>query len=355
MIYNDKSSLWSYTELDRLGKRSSLVRNTFSGKLMVLCVTDSGSYETFRKIKNLDCPNLMKVFDVRVEGENCLSLCEYVGGVTLEEAVQLHYFDSEAQVAATVAQLCDGLSALHGACIIHRDINPTNIMIDQCFIVKIIDYDIIRSVKKDKGRDTQVMGTPGFAAPEQFGFSQTDARADIYSCGVLLNYILTGALPNERLYRGSLSPTIQRCIEMDADNRFNSAEELKKELIGNRRKPYNKAVKQHINYRKLPGFRGNNTALKVLTGTLIVLYFLLLYSNINLAILFPEHALHRHIFGIAFFGFFSAIPYICFGDLFGISRLISKKNPFLGKKVLKVIGFISLILGVVFVYISNSV
>ena len=67
--------------------------------------------------------------------------------------------------------------------------------------------------------DTCLMGTREYAAPEQYGFGQSDARTDIYALGVILNRLLTGDFPKNKLYEGRLKPVIQTCIQMDADAR----------------------------------------------------------------------------------------------------------------------------------------
>lgn len=74
--------------------------------------------------------------------------------------------------------------------------------------------------------DKIILGTAGYAAPEQFGFGQTDERSDIYAVGVLMNVLLVGQLPNIQRYSGMLQGVMERCLCMDASKRFQSAQEL---------------------------------------------------------------------------------------------------------------------------------
>lgn len=90
---------------------------------------------------------------------------------------------------------------MHKYSITHRDITPSNIIIGFDGVVKIIDFGISRLHKENAKHDTQVLGTEGYAAPEQFGFKQSDCKTDIYALGVLLNYMLTGHIPSEVMYR----------------------------------------------------------------------------------------------------------------------------------------------------------
>ena len=91
-----------------------------------------------------------------------------------------------------VKGVCNALFLLHRKNIVHRDVNPNNIIVSDSSVT-LIDFDISRSVKKDSPRDAFAFpGTAGYAAPEPFGFSQSDKRADIYALGVLANVMLTG-------------------------------------------------------------------------------------------------------------------------------------------------------------------
>ena len=88
------------------------------------------------------------------------------------------------------SEICEGISALHSVGIVHRDIKPSNIMLTDSGKIKIIDYDAARLKKPEADKDTTFIGTDGFAAPEQYGFMQTDERSDIYALGVTMKLLL---------------------------------------------------------------------------------------------------------------------------------------------------------------------
>ena len=94
----------------------------------------------------------------------------------------------------------------------------------------LIDFDASRIVKPERTADTVVLGTTGYAAPEQFGLSQTDGRADIYSLGVLLNVMLTGEHPSRKLAEGKAGRIVRRCTMMNPDQRCRSVLELREAL-----------------------------------------------------------------------------------------------------------------------------
>lgn len=353
MDIDSRINLWQYTELSQLGKRAVLIRNNIDGRLMVKCVCDKENFEIFSRLSRINRPNLMRVYDTVITDGECVSICEYIEGVTLEKYVESNRLFSEIEVRNITAQLCDGLDALHRCGIIHRDITPSNIMLSSDGIVKIIDYDIVRTVKRGQSADTQVLGTPGFAAPEQFGFSQTDSRADIYSCGVMMNYLLTGNLPNEKLYFGNLTPIIQKCVEMDCENRYHSALELKQVVLGSKFDKRNKTSKSYINYSRLPGFRGSGF-MKFLTVILMAAYTVFLVAYLNYTFNFlgtMYHPLKHILTGVDFLILLSALPYFTLGDVGGLSRFIVKGKPQTGRLVFRIIGYSSLFLGVVVFFV----
>ena len=103
-------------------------------------------------------------------------------------------------------------------------------MIDSNGNVKLIDFDAARLYKPYQSKDTQAIGTMGYAAPEQYGINQTDERTDIYAIGVLMNVMLTGKPPEIRLYNGRLKRVIVKCTQTIPDNRYQNVKELKRNL-----------------------------------------------------------------------------------------------------------------------------
>ena len=127
--------------------------------------------------------------------------------------------------------------AVHGSGIVHRDIKPDNIIICDDNNVKIIDFDISKIYKSNQRSDTQTLGTVGFAAPEQFGMQQSDARTDLYSLAVLLNVLLTGEHPSVKMCENKkILKVIKKCLSINPDDRYSTAEELYNVLNKIRRK-----------------------------------------------------------------------------------------------------------------------
>lgn len=173
-----------------------------------------------------------------VEYENDGMRCvvrEYVKGRTLLERLEESEM-TEAEALSVLFQLCDILAYLHNQSppVIHRDIKPQNIILSDGGTVKLIDFGIARVYDADAKKDTVFYGTQEFAPPEQYGFSQTDCRADLFSLGIVMGYMLTrqtdieaaaGGIRNGRLLR-----VYRKCTDFSPKRRYQSAGELKKAL-----------------------------------------------------------------------------------------------------------------------------
>jgi len=112
---------------------------------------------------------------------------------------------------------------------VHRDVKPENIILSGDRTV-LIDFDSARVNKPEAEGDTRVLGTIGYAAPEQFGLAQSDCRTDIYAVGVLLNVMLTGEHPSKKLAAGHLGHVVSRCTMMDPNKRYRDIPHLLSEL-----------------------------------------------------------------------------------------------------------------------------
>ena len=338
------NALWDNLYLTSLNASTAIVRNRHTGQLMLRRVGSAESFPVMHTLSTMRHPNLMEVYDVRFLNGKCVSLCEYINGMTLEKRVELRGLCQVTEATAILRQICDGLTALHLNGVIHRDVKPSNVMLTPDNRVKLIDYDISRLSKPMQSRDTTLMGTEGYAPPEQFGFGQTGAQADVYACGALLNYLLTGFLPNERLYQGALTSVILQCTEIDANKRFRSAEELKQVLLGRK-------INTRRGFRPLPGFRGRHVFPKILTVILMTLWSLLLLMYVTggraLYTDDPDYMRRQLCFGSVLLLFWSAIPYLLFGDIFRISEKISPNNPRNGLYVLRILGAASFVVGLV--------
>jgi len=178
----------------------------------------------YRKLMKLAHPLLPKVYyAAEDEGRTCV-IEQYVDGRNLQDVLDREGALPEAKVRSIGLQLCDALEFLHGQGIIHRDIKPSNVIIKEDGSLCLIDFGAARIIREGTEQDTRILGTPGFAPPEQYGFAATDYRSDFYALGMTLKALLGNG------YRGSLTEAIRRCVELDPERRVGSAKELRELL-----------------------------------------------------------------------------------------------------------------------------
>lgn len=177
-------------------------------------------HSVYSTLQGLTHPYLPKVYEAAVDGDTTTVIEEYIEGQTAGSAEL-----SEKQCRVVVKELCDVLVFLHRKGIIHRDIKPSNILLAKDGHIRLIDFDAARMPKEELEQDTMQLGTRGYAPPEQYGFAQTDERADIYALGVTVRQLL-GDRAGKRRYRRILS----KCTNLDPDRRYQSVSQVKKEF-----------------------------------------------------------------------------------------------------------------------------
>lgn len=156
---------------------------------------------------------------------------EFLNGKTLEEYVRLNGPISEDESRHILVELCRILVPLHQRGIIHRDIKPANIILTPNGSLYLIDFDAARRYSVAEESDTVLLGTKGYAAPEQYGYAQTDCRSDIYALGVTVNRLITGCTPSEKLASGPLGPILRKCTQLDPSDRYFNCGEILAALL----------------------------------------------------------------------------------------------------------------------------
>lgn len=217
---------------ERLLKRSlrgsvHLLRHEAGGQRFVLR-RFTGNAEVYRRLLHCTCRNLPAVYEVASQGEENLVLEEYIQGDNMGDLLQGALFTVE-ETRSVVDQVCRALWVLHDLAAVHRDVKPENIILRGSEAV-LIDFDAARLYKPEEDTDTQVLGTAGFAAPEQYGLSQTEQRTDIFAVGVLINVMLTGKHPSKKLAEGRMGRIVTRCTQVNPKKRYQSVLQLMEAL-----------------------------------------------------------------------------------------------------------------------------
>ena len=192
-------------------------------------------------LADCDCARLPQVEATYKTPDEFVVVYDFVPGDTLEALVKRDGRLDQAQAVSLVLDVCEAASALHARGIVHRDITPKNV-VASADGAHLIDLGIARLYAEGATRDTNALGTWGFAAPEQYGFKQTDARSDVYSIGCVLGYLLTGVMPDEDAYREALADEavvparlraiVDRATDMEPSARYQTAADLAAALRG---------------------------------------------------------------------------------------------------------------------------
>ena len=234
MTIEERYKLSCYEELVQFDEDKFiwLVRNNETGILYVKKKIHLYNKSVYRQLQESNIANVPEIMLCVEEDDQLIVIEEYIHGVSLEYMMEREGVFSEVRVVQILYELCDILSTLHLRYppIIHRDIKPSNIMISNDGVVKLIDFNAAKEFNHGQKEDTRLMGTRKFAAPEQYGFGQSDERTDIYALGVTMYYLLTGEFPESQTYHGKLLPVIQKCIHMDKEKRYQTVDEFAKAL-----------------------------------------------------------------------------------------------------------------------------
>lgn len=189
-------------------------------------------------MKRLDHPSLPRIVDIIDNDVTIYVVMDYIEGESLDKILNEYGVQPEELVIGWAKQLCDALGYLHSQKppIIYRDMKPANVMLKPEGNIKIIDFGIAREYKEQNLADTTVLGTKGYAPPEQYS-GQTDPRSDIFALGMTMHHLLTGVDPrngeayapvrqwNPELSEG-IEAIIDKCVEPVAENRYQSCADL---------------------------------------------------------------------------------------------------------------------------------
>lgn len=218
-----------YEEISQLNKahRVSIVRHRETGKICVkkiLSVYNPAVYAALFHHPVKQTPRIYALY----ENQGTLTVIEeYISGDSLEEILEICGPLPEQETIRIAIMLCRILEELHSFTppLIHRDIKPSNILVTEDGEIVLLDMNAAKFMNTDKAADTRLLGTPGFAAPEQFGFGSSTTATDLYAVGVLMDMLLGG-----RPATPGLQKIISKCRELDPARRYQSASDLVRDL-----------------------------------------------------------------------------------------------------------------------------
>lgn len=262
MNLEEESRLSFYRELTVLDEKKNivLVQDIRNSELCVKKTLDIYSHDVYEQLASIRIEGVPAVKECVADDGKLIVVEEYVQGRSLKQVLDEHGLLNAEQAYEIAVQLADVLVRLHQLepAIVHRDIKPSNIIIEKNGHVNLIDFNAARHVNADKNEDTRMLGTVYFAAPEQFGFGQSDERTDIYGLGATINYIMTGDKPGAGIAECRFSDILKKCLMVDAKDRYQSAAELRGVLD-----MLNNNAHTQDNGKDRTAFGGDNVALIV--------------------------------------------------------------------------------------------
>ena len=256
----DMQEHWTVYECLKESEDSStfLVKETATG---ILCVLKWGrnrqteflrnEMEIMKKMADRKLSGIPKVYRIFEENGEVYLVREYIEGMSLAQMVLQKGGISEAEICRISRKICQAAEQFQNPDepMIHRDIKPENIVVTPGGEVVFIDFGTMRSYKKDGSRDTFVVGTRGTAAPEQYGYTQTDQRTDVYAIGQTMLYMVSESYEMNQLSECAVSRRMKKIIEkacsFEPDKRYGDAAQLRRAVekcqANNRKKVYKKA------------------------------------------------------------------------------------------------------------------
>ena len=251
---------WTVYECLKESEDSStfLVKETVTG---ILCVLKWGrnrqaeflrnEMEIMEKMADRKLSGVPKAYRIFEENGEVYLVREYIEGMSLAQMVLQKGGISEAEICRISRKICQTAEQFQNPDepMIHRDIKPENIVVTPGGEVVFIDFGTMRSYKKDGSRDTFVVGTRGTAAPEQYGYTQTDQRTDVYAIGQTMLYMVSESYEMNQLSECAVSRRMKKIIEkacsFEPDKRYGDAAQLRRAVekcqANNRKKVYKKA------------------------------------------------------------------------------------------------------------------
>lgn len=201
-----------------------------TNKQLVLIKSEYRNDDVFRILRGIEENEyLPTIYEVASEDKYLYIIEEYIEGENLLNLIDKDTKFSESTIKSYLIDICNALEILHSNGIIHRDIKPENIIIKNNH-AHLIDLSIAKTISTINSNDTMNLGTIGYAAPEQFGLSQSQPTTDIYAFGVLANELILGVHPTIEIPKGKLGRIIKKCTSTQISKRYQTVEELKKAL-----------------------------------------------------------------------------------------------------------------------------
>ena len=242
-----------FTDIAPLNEKHGvfLVRDEEAGRMCVKKILKTYNMDVYERLQTSRVKGIPEIYHMQEDAVELTIYEEYISGETVDSMLKNKGAMPDSKVRDIAEKLCDILSRLHemDPPVIHRDIKPSNVMVTPAGDVRLIDLNAAKLENTEKDEDTVLLGTYGYAAPEQYGFGSSTIQTDIYAVGMLMNTMLLGEYSKDIVKDSILSGIIEKCVMMRPEDRYKSAAELRSSL--------NHPNRKTISFIP-PGFRTRN-------------------------------------------------------------------------------------------------
>lgn len=234
-----------------------IVQNSEDKHIYVKKILDVYNYNVYKYLHSHHVNGTPFIYELYQEENTLTVIEEYISGKTLEELLRQKHIFSIDEIKNIVWQLCNILNQLHNCkpAIIHRDLKPSNIILTDEGRVVLLDLNAAKHFSNNGNEDTTLLGTKGYAAPEQYGFGMSNPQTDIYALGMVINTLLHGDFSPIPYPNTELTPIVIKCLKLPSEKRYKSVNEIKKQLnvslVDSSKLSYNKMMLLPPGFRHL--------------------------------------------------------------------------------------------------------
>lgn len=346
MDYESRLRISYYQNVTELHREHGvyLVRHADTGRLYVRKMMSTFNIDVYHTLKNLNIPGIPRIEEMYEEDGTLTVIEEYIEGMNLQQMMDSNYAFSRETILYYITELVSILGKLHRLPnpIIHRDIKPSNIMIGRDGKLYLIDFNAGKfySSNDSRSEDTSLLGTHGYAAPEQYGFGKSTPRTDIYSIGVLMRNLVSHVA--DQSHMGSITQVADKCTMLRPEDRYESVDEIVRALRG----------KSKMRFLP-PGFRTCTFwHMPIALGA----YFIMIIAIISMKIDTDNNAIKVLYRVIGSLVFASAVACTCnYLDVQRILPLCKSKSPLMRALGILVLNVLVLILWIIVLAIGVAI
>lgn len=288
MSLQDELSLSGWQRIGRLSETHDvwLVRHAPTGRLAVEKHLTVYHLDVYRQLMAAPAAHTPRVYAAVESGDTLTVIEEYIPGVPLSEKLAGGPIPEPA-AARFALQLCRIVAGLHGSTppIVHRDIKPSNILVAEDGTLTLVDFNAAKPWYGTADQDTQLIGTAGYAAPEQYGFAESSPRTDQYAIGVLMATMAYGTFSRSSLTQRPFDRIIERCTRIDPADRYPSVTAIVAELSALFQPEVRAALRESAETRTIralpPGFRSLHPGAMLGMGAL---YAFLIWAGLTMQV-----------------------------------------------------------------------